>query len=172
MCLYWELVWPLCLFTVSKTLLLNNTGTPRSCNHILFSFDYIPQTVIIINMFSLQVYISEHVLCWVFWWLLCVCVCVCACCDLFFVCLCVSTAGLDIGPLADSSPVAPQSQAGRRTPRTLPEEPLDGILSPELDKMVTDGQFGRPDIQTLSALVSNTMNNDMFSPVSCFRINS
>ncbi|XP_044075820.1 histone-lysine N-methyltransferase 2C isoform X7 [Siniperca chuatsi] len=46
--------------------------------------------------------------------------------------------GLDIGPLTDSSPVAPQSQAGRRTPRTLPEEPLDGILSPELDKMVTD----------------------------------
>ncbi|XP_038573921.1 histone-lysine N-methyltransferase 2C isoform X5 [Micropterus salmoides] len=48
------------------------------------------------------------------------------------------SAGLDIGPLTDSSPVAPQSQAGRRTPRTLPEEPLDGILSPELDKMVTD----------------------------------
>ncbi|XP_041804215.1 histone-lysine N-methyltransferase 2C isoform X2 [Chelmon rostratus] len=47
-------------------------------------------------------------------------------------------AGLDIGPLTDSSPVAPHSQAGRRTPRTLPEEPLDGILSPELDKMVTD----------------------------------
>ncbi|XP_051258961.1 histone-lysine N-methyltransferase 2C isoform X6 [Dicentrarchus labrax] len=47
-------------------------------------------------------------------------------------------AGLDIGPLTDSSPVAPQSQAGRRTPRSLPEEPLDGILSPELDKMVTD----------------------------------
>ncbi|XP_074545267.1 histone-lysine N-methyltransferase 2C isoform X4 [Halichoeres trimaculatus] len=47
-------------------------------------------------------------------------------------------AGLDIGPLTDGSPVAPQSQAGRRTPRTLPEEPLDGILSPELDKMVTD----------------------------------
>ncbi|XP_035527325.1 histone-lysine N-methyltransferase 2C isoform X6 [Morone saxatilis] len=47
-------------------------------------------------------------------------------------------AGLDIGPLTDGSPVAPQSQAGRRTPRSLPEEPLDGILSPELDKMVTD----------------------------------
>ncbi|XP_070774430.1 histone-lysine N-methyltransferase 2C [Enoplosus armatus] len=47
-------------------------------------------------------------------------------------------AGLDIGPLTDGSLVAPQSQAGRRTPRTLPEEPLDGILSPELDKMVTD----------------------------------
>ncbi|XP_034744786.1 histone-lysine N-methyltransferase 2C isoform X6 [Etheostoma cragini] len=47
-------------------------------------------------------------------------------------------AGLDIGPLAESSPVSLHSQAGRRTPRTLPEEPLDGILSPELDKMVTD----------------------------------
>ncbi|KAM8849356.1 histone-lysine N-methyltransferase 2C isoform 1-T1 [Spinachia spinachia] len=47
-------------------------------------------------------------------------------------------AGLDIGPLADGSPLALQSQAGRRTPRILPEEPLDGILSPELDKMVTD----------------------------------
>ncbi|XP_055007326.1 histone-lysine N-methyltransferase 2C isoform X1 [Boleophthalmus pectinirostris] len=47
-------------------------------------------------------------------------------------------AGLDIGPLADSSPVTPQSHGGRRTPRTLSEEPLDGILSPELDKMVTD----------------------------------
>ncbi|KAM6948736.1 histone-lysine N-methyltransferase 2C [Aplochiton taeniatus] len=46
-------------------------------------------------------------------------------------------AGLDIGPLTDS-PVAPQSHSGRRTPRALPEEPLDGILSPELDKMVTD----------------------------------
>ncbi|XP_077411796.1 histone-lysine N-methyltransferase 2C isoform X7 [Vanacampus margaritifer] len=47
-------------------------------------------------------------------------------------------AGLDVGPLTNSSPVAPHSQAGRRTPRSLPEEPLDGILSPELDKMVTD----------------------------------
>lgn len=56
--------------------------------------------------------------------------------------LCVSSAGLDIGPLTDTSPVVHQSQAGRRTPRALPEEPLDGILSPELDKMVTDGQCG------------------------------
>lgn len=32
---------------------------------MLFSFDYIPQTVIIINMFS-QVYISEHGRRWVF----------------------------------------------------------------------------------------------------------
>lgn len=60
-----------------------------------------------------------------------------------FICLCVSTAGLDIGPLADNSPVAPQSQPGRRTPRAIAEEPLDGILSPELDKMVTDGQCAR-----------------------------
>lgn len=52
----------------------------------------------------------------------------------------ISTAGLDIGPLTESSPVVPHSQIGRRTPRSLPEEPLDGILSPELDKMVTDGQ--------------------------------
>lgn len=57
----------------------------------------------------------------------------------FCMSLCVSTAGLDIGPLTNSSPMAPPSQAGRRTPRSLPEEPLDGILSPELDKMVTDG---------------------------------
>lgn len=56
----------------------------------------------------------------------------------------VSTAGLEVGPLTDSSPAAPHSQAGRRTPRSLPEEPLDGILSPELDKMVTDGEYGRP----------------------------
>lgn len=68
---------------------------------------------------------------------MCVHVVICFCMS-----VCVSTAGLDIGPLTDSSPVAPQSQAGRRTPRTLSEEPLDGILSPELDKMVTDGQCG------------------------------
>ncbi|XP_019900094.2 histone-lysine N-methyltransferase 2C isoform X3 [Esox lucius] len=42
-------------------------------------------------------------------------------------------AGLDIGPLTDSSPVRPQSQCGRRTPRALSDEPLDGILSPELE---------------------------------------
>lgn len=65
-----------------------------------------------------------------------------------FVCLCISTAGLDIGPLTDGSTVVPPSQAGRRTPRSLTEEPLDGILSPELDKMVTDGQWGKPYIRT------------------------
>ncbi|KAK0151829.1 Histone-lysine N-methyltransferase 2C [Merluccius polli] len=47
----------------------------------------------------------------------------------------VDSAGLDIMPLADSTPVAPHIQSGRRTPRALQDEPLDGILSPELDKM-------------------------------------
>ncbi|KAL4624619.1 histone-lysine N-methyltransferase 2C-like [Arapaima gigas] len=44
---------------------------------------------------------------------------------------------LGIGPLADISVATSQPPPGRG-PRTLPEEPLDGILSPELDKMVTD----------------------------------
>ncbi|KAI1891323.1 hypothetical protein AGOR_G00142620 [Albula goreensis] len=47
-------------------------------------------------------------------------------------------AGLDIGPIPDDSVNTPQPQSGRAQ-RTLPVEPLDGILSPELDKMVTDG---------------------------------
>ncbi|XP_064202618.1 histone-lysine N-methyltransferase 2C-like isoform X6 [Anguilla rostrata] len=47
-------------------------------------------------------------------------------------------AGLDIGPITDDSAATPQTLP-TRGPRTLPEEPLDHILSPELDKMVTDG---------------------------------
>ncbi|KAJ8337047.1 hypothetical protein SKAU_G00382670, partial [Synaphobranchus kaupii] len=47
-------------------------------------------------------------------------------------------AGLDIGPIADDSAATPQALPARG-PRALPEEPLDHILSPELDKMVTDG---------------------------------
>ncbi|XP_070974437.1 histone-lysine N-methyltransferase 2C-like [Oncorhynchus clarkii lewisi] len=42
-------------------------------------------------------------------------------------------AGLDIGPLTDRSPARVHSQSGRRTPRTLPDEHLDGIFSPELE---------------------------------------
>lgn len=53
--------------------------------------------------------------------------------------LCVTLAGLSIGPLADDSATVPPTPPGRG-PRPLPEEPLDGILSPELDKMVTDGK--------------------------------
>ncbi|KAJ8375801.1 hypothetical protein SKAU_G00063810 [Synaphobranchus kaupii] len=45
-------------------------------------------------------------------------------------------AGLDIGPIPDD--IAPHPHPSRAQ-RTLPVEPLDGILSPELDKMVTDG---------------------------------
>ncbi|XP_061096332.1 histone-lysine N-methyltransferase 2C-like isoform X3 [Conger conger] len=48
------------------------------------------------------------------------------------------SAGLDIGSIPDDPAVGPQSHPGRAR-RALPVEPLDGILSPELDKMVTDG---------------------------------
>lgn len=130
---------------------LKSTGTPRSCNPKLFCFNSIPWAVSTVNLPVLHVYLSDPVLCWVLWRFyvfVCVCVClhvmICSCMS-----VCVSTAGLDIGALADGSPVALQSQAGRRTPRTLPEEPLDGILSPELDKMVTDGQCKRPKFQRL-----------------------
>ncbi|MBN3308112.1 KMT2C methyltransferase, partial [Amia calva] len=47
-------------------------------------------------------------------------------------------AGLDIGPISDD-PSTPNQQNPARVARPLTEEPLDGILSPELDKMVTDG---------------------------------
>ncbi|XP_048118756.1 histone-lysine N-methyltransferase 2C isoform X1 [Alosa alosa] len=43
-------------------------------------------------------------------------------------------AGLD---MAEESPAVPQTHSGRAV-RGIPEEPLGGILSPELDKMVTD----------------------------------
>ncbi|XP_029102170.1 histone-lysine N-methyltransferase 2C isoform X4 [Scleropages formosus] len=48
-------------------------------------------------------------------------------------------AGLDIDPIPDEPAVTPSQPHPGRGPRTLPDEPLDGILSPELDKMVTDG---------------------------------
>lgn len=71
-----------------------------------------------------------------------------------------------MGPLADGSLAAPPSQAGRRTPRSLPEEPLDGILSPELDKMVTDGQCTRKTFAISFFFKKNiiiTINNAHFS---------
>ncbi|XP_056329618.1 histone-lysine N-methyltransferase 2C isoform X7 [Danio aesculapii] len=46
--------------------------------------------------------------------------------------------GLDIAPLAEDESVSSQAHLGRTHSRMVPEEPLDGILSPELDKMVTD----------------------------------
>ncbi|XP_051556784.1 histone-lysine N-methyltransferase 2C isoform X3 [Myxocyprinus asiaticus] len=46
--------------------------------------------------------------------------------------------GLDVEPLTEEASVSSQTHLGRAHPRHLPEEPLDDILSPELDKMVTD----------------------------------
>ncbi|XP_072544552.1 histone-lysine N-methyltransferase 2C isoform X3 [Salminus brasiliensis] len=46
-------------------------------------------------------------------------------------------AGLDVTPLSEEASVSSQSHPGRG-PHQVAEEPLDGILSPELDKMVTD----------------------------------
>ncbi|XP_053116149.1 histone-lysine N-methyltransferase 2C isoform X3 [Hemicordylus capensis] len=47
-------------------------------------------------------------------------------------------AGLDIGPISDD-PTSLPPQSVSQSSRPLSEEQLDGILSPELDKMVTDG---------------------------------
>ncbi|XP_037691694.1 histone-lysine N-methyltransferase 2C isoform X3 [Choloepus didactylus] len=47
-------------------------------------------------------------------------------------------AGIDIGPVADDPSSLPQPNVNQSS-RPLSEEQLDGILSPELDKMVTDG---------------------------------
>ncbi|XP_042715177.2 histone-lysine N-methyltransferase 2C isoform X7 [Chrysemys picta bellii] len=47
-------------------------------------------------------------------------------------------AGLDIGPISDDPSSLPQPSVNQSS-RPLSEEQLDGILSPELDKMVTDG---------------------------------
>ncbi|XP_051555188.1 histone-lysine N-methyltransferase 2C-like isoform X3 [Myxocyprinus asiaticus] len=46
--------------------------------------------------------------------------------------------GLDDAPLTEEASVSSQTHLGRAPPRQAPDEPLDGILSPELDKMVTD----------------------------------
>nr|XP_036855119.1 histone-lysine N-methyltransferase 2C isoform X6 [Manis javanica] len=49
-------------------------------------------------------------------------------------------AGIDIGPVADDPSSLPQPSVNQSS-RPLSEEQLDGILSPELDKMVTDGKI-------------------------------
>jgi len=50
------------------------------------------------------------------------------------------SAGLDIGPISDDPSSLPQPSVNQSS-RPLSEEQLDGILSPELDKMVTDGNI-------------------------------
>lgn len=55
-------------------------------------------------------------------------------------CACLAPpAGIDIGPDAHD-PSLPQPSVNQSS-RPLSEEQLDGILSPELDKMVTDGKL-------------------------------
>ncbi|XP_075406308.1 histone-lysine N-methyltransferase 2C isoform X2 [Tenrec ecaudatus] len=49
-------------------------------------------------------------------------------------------AGIDIGQVADDPSSLPQPSVNQSS-RALSEEQLDGILSPELDKMVTDGKI-------------------------------
>jgi len=49
--------------------------------------------------------------------------------------------GLDVAPLTEDAAASSQTHLGRTYSRQVPEEPLDGILSPELDKMVTDGLY-------------------------------
>ncbi|XP_036212094.1 histone-lysine N-methyltransferase 2C isoform X3 [Myotis myotis] len=50
------------------------------------------------------------------------------------------SAGIDIGPVADD-PSSVSQPSVNQSSRPLSEEQLDGILSPELDKMVTDGKI-------------------------------
>lgn len=49
-------------------------------------------------------------------------------------------APVDVGPVADD-PSALSHPSVSQNSRPLSEEQLDGILSPELDKMVTDGKI-------------------------------
>lgn len=66
-------------------------------------------------------------------------------------------AGLDIGPISDDPSSLPQPNVNQSS-RPLSEEQLDGILSPELDKMVTDGNF----FVLNFGLLENVSRNDLF----------
>ncbi|GAB5568956.1 histone-lysine N-methyltransferase 2C isoform X7 [Prionailurus iriomotensis] len=61
------------------------------------------------------------------------------------------SAGIDIGPVADDASSLPQPSVNPSS-RPLSEEQLDGILSPELDKMVTD-ELGGKDVEDLFTAV-------------------
>lgn len=60
---------------------------------------------------------------------------------LFKIILFFPSAGLDIGPISDDPSTSLPLQNVIQSARPLSEEQLDGILSPELDKMVTDGKW-------------------------------
>lgn len=64
-------------------------------------------------------------------------------CSLTLLSLCPS-AGLDLTSVAEDPSFTGSGGCGQRT---VQEEPLDAILSPELDKMVTDGESGRPALE-------------------------
>ncbi|XP_075778908.1 histone-lysine N-methyltransferase 2C isoform X10 [Pelodiscus sinensis] len=76
-------------------------------------------------------------------------------------------AGLDIGPISDDPSSLPQPSVTQSS-RPLSEEQLDGILSPELDKMVTDGailgklykipELGGKDVEDLFTAVLSPAN--------------
>lgn len=61
-------------------------------------------------------------------------------CSLWLTVLFLPSAGLDIVPIADDPSSLPPQNVSQSS-RPLSEEQLDGILSPELDKMVTDGKL-------------------------------
>ncbi|MGH0171527.1 UNVERIFIED_CONTAM: hypothetical protein FKN15_061518 [Acipenser sinensis] len=69
----------------------------------------------------------------------------------------VKPAGLDVGPVSDDSSLAPLASTGRST-RPPPEEPLGGVLSPELDTMVTDELEGKDVEELFTAVLSPSAN--------------
>ncbi|TSL47723.1 Histone-lysine N-methyltransferase 2C [Bagarius yarrelli] len=71
------------------------------------------------------------------------------------------SAGLDIAPLTDDASVSSQSNQGQLSHQ---DEPLDGILSPELDKMVTDGQINVRTANLLTELEGKDV-EDLFTAV-------
>uniref|UniRef100_A0A8C2KDP1 [histone H3]-lysine(4) N-methyltransferase n=1 Tax=Cyprinus carpio TaxID=7962 RepID=A0A8C2KDP1_CYPCA len=66
--------------------------------------------------------------------------------------------------LQDAS-LSSQTHLGRTHIRQVPEEPLDGILSPELDKMVTEGLYNKCIIDPFLAELGGKDVEDLFTAV-------